>query len=74
MIIGGIAAIARGVRRMTTAIDAAVRGDRVDVAALAKALAKKRSIPRIADAVQFASESLVPLEWSSVGASVSGGR
>lgn len=61
MIIGGIAVVARGVRRMTTDIDAAVRGDRIDVAALAKALAKKRIVPRIADAVQFASESLVLL-------------
>ena len=61
MIIGGIAVIARGVRRMTTDIDAAVRGDRIDVAALAKALAKKRIVPRVADAVQFASESLVLL-------------
>jgi hypothetical protein len=42
MVIGGIAVIARGVRRMTTDIDAAVRGDRIDVAALVRALAKKR--------------------------------
>ncbi len=61
MIIGGIAVIARGVRRMTTDIDAAVRGDRIDVAALVRALAKKRIIPRIDDAERFASESLVLL-------------
>jgi hypothetical protein len=46
---------------MTTDIDAAVRGDRIDVAALVKALAKKQIIPRIDDAEQFASESLVLL-------------
>lgn len=61
MIIGGIAVIARGVRRMTTDIDAAVRGDRIDVAALLKTLAKKRIVPRIDDAERFASESLVLL-------------
>jgi hypothetical protein len=61
MVIGGIAVIARGVRRMTTDIDAAVRGDRLDVAMLLQALAKKRIVPRIRDAERFASESLVLL-------------
>ncbi len=46
---------------MTTDIDAAVRGDRIDVAALLKTLAKKRIVPRIDDAERFASESLVLL-------------
>jgi hypothetical protein len=61
MIIGGIAVIAHGVRRMTTDIDAAVRGDSIDVPALLGALAKKRIVPRIKEAEQFASESLVLL-------------
>lgn len=61
MVIGGIAVIARGVRRMTTDIDATVRGDQLDVASLLKALAKKRIAPRIRDAERFASESLVLL-------------
>lgn len=61
MIIGGIAVIARGVRRMTTDIDAAVRGDGVEVRSLLKALAKKRILPRIDDLERFAAESLVLL-------------
>jgi len=61
MVIGGIAVIARGVRRMTTDIDATVRGDQIDVVSLLKALAKKRIVPRIRDAERFASESLVVL-------------
>jgi hypothetical protein len=61
MVIGGIAVIARGVRRMTTDIDATVRGDQLDVASLLKALAKKRIVPRIRDAERFVSESLVLL-------------
>ena len=61
MIIGGIAVIARGVRRMTTDIDAAVRGDQADVGSLLRVLAKHRIVPRIDDAEQFAGESLVLL-------------
>jgi hypothetical protein len=61
MVIGGIAVIARGVRRMTTDIDATVRGDQADVASLVRALAKKRIVPRIDNAERFASESLVLL-------------
>src|SRR4051812_43764123 len=61
MVIGGIAVIARGVRRMTTDIDVTVRGDQLDVASLLKALAKRRIVPRIRDAERFASESLVLL-------------
>jgi len=61
MVIGGIAVIARGVRRMTTDIDATVRGDRLEVAALVKALAKKRIVPRIENAERFALDSLVLL-------------
>lgn len=61
MVIGGIAVIARGVRRMTTDIDAAVRGDGIDVASLVKALARKHIVPRIDDAERFARASLVLL-------------
>jgi hypothetical protein len=61
MVIGGIAVIARGVRRMTTDIDAAVRGDQSDVGSLLRALAKHQIVARIDDAERFASESLVLL-------------
>lgn len=61
MVIGGIAAIARGVQRFTGDIDAAIRGDEVDVATLVRALATKRIVPRIANAEEFAGESLVLL-------------
>ena len=61
MVIGGIAVIARGVRRLTTDIDAAVRGDAIDATSLLRVLARKRIVPRIPDADQFARESLVLL-------------
>ncbi len=61
MIIGGIAVIARGVRRFTADIDAAVRGDEVQIDGLLAAFAKKRIVPRIPDAAEFARESLVLL-------------
>jgi hypothetical protein len=61
MIIGGIAVIARGVRRMTTDIDAAVRGDAVELERLVGALKKKRMVPRIPRAEQFARANLVLL-------------
>jgi hypothetical protein len=61
MIIGGIAVIARGVRRFTGDIDAAIRGDEIDVKTLITALAKKQIVPRIGHAEQFARESLVLL-------------
>jgi len=61
MVIGGIAVIARGVRRFTADIDAAVRGDEIGIDALLVALAKKRIGPRIEDARQFARENLVLL-------------
>lgn len=46
---------------MTTDIDATVRGDRADVAAVLDALAKKRIVPRINDVERFARDSLVLL-------------
>lgn len=61
MVIGGIAVIARGVRRFTTDIDAAVRGDAVRPEALLKALTAQGIEPRIAEALAFAEENLVLL-------------
>ncbi len=61
MVIGGIAVIARGVRRFTSDIDAAIRGDQVSVSAAIKALAKRRIVPRIPNAEAFARDNLVLL-------------
>lgn len=61
MIIGGIAVIARGVRRFTTDIDAAVRGDAVTIERLMQSLARKKIDARIPDAESFARENLVLL-------------
>ena len=61
MVIGGIAIIARGVRRMTTDIDVVVRGDETTPAALLRALATRRIVPRIDNAEAFARERLVLL-------------
>jgi hypothetical protein len=61
MIIGGIAVIARGVRRFTTDIDVAVRGDAIAVADLVAALAVHDIQPRIPQAARFARENLVLL-------------
>lgn len=61
MVIGGIAIIARGVRRMTADIDAVVQGDRTDAPSLIRRLTKKRIVPRIDDAEAFVRESMVLL-------------
>lgn len=61
MVIGGIALIARGVRRFTTDIDAAVRGDEVAIPSLLAKLARRHIVPRIGDAERFAKENLVLL-------------
>jgi tRNA(Met) C34 N-acetyltransferase TmcA len=61
MIIGGIAVIVRGVRRMTTDIDAVVRGDAVRLERLLQTLATQRILSRIDDAQAFARENLVLL-------------
>ncbi len=50
MIIGGIAAIVRGVRRMTADIDAVVRGDDIDQGATEIGRALNRSTPGAASA------------------------
>ncbi len=61
MIIGGVAIIARGVRRMTTDVDAVVQGDAIAPDALIAVLSKHRIQPRIDDALGFARENLVLL-------------
>lgn len=61
MIIGGIAVIAHGVQRMTTDIDAVIRGDAVSVAALIKVLRRHQIVPRIDGAEAFAAANLVLL-------------
>jgi predicted nucleotidyltransferase len=54
MVIGGIAAIARGVPRDTVDIDAAVWAEGLDIAALVRVLAAQDIVPRIPDAEAFA--------------------
>ena len=61
MIIGGVAIIARGVRRMTGDIDAVVRGDQVAPGALIRGLRRWEIVPRIEGAEAFARDNLVLL-------------
>jgi len=61
MVIGGIAAIARGTRRTTTDIDVVVQRDAISLDALVRHLAKGDVVPRIPDAKAFAETSLVLL-------------
>ena len=61
MVIGGIAVIMRGVRRTTTDIDVAVRGDGVTIAELLAALAEHDIIGRIPDVEAFAQSTMVLL-------------
>ena len=61
MVIGGIAAIARGVRRFTADIDATIRGDEIMIDQLLSALAKNSITARIEGAADFARENLVLL-------------
>jgi hypothetical protein len=60
-VIGGIAVISRGVRRFTTDIDVAVRGDAISVERLLQGLAAFSIVPRIDDALGFAEANLVVL-------------
>jgi hypothetical protein len=60
-VIGGIAVIAHGVRRLTTDIDAVVKGGSVSVAETLRILAQCGFEPRIEDAEQFAMSNLVLL-------------
>lgn len=50
-VIGGIAVIARGVRRLTRDIDVAIAGEDLSAAALAEELERVGIVPRINDAV-----------------------
>lgn len=61
MIIGGLAVVARGVRRMTTDVDAAIRGDAIGADAVLRLLARQGIEPRIDDALAFARDNLVLL-------------
>jgi hypothetical protein len=61
MVIGGIAVIAHGVHRMTTDIDAVIRGDAVTVTAVLKVLRRHHIVPRVEDAEAFAERNLVIL-------------
>jgi len=61
MVIGGVAIISHGVRRFTTDIDAAVRGDAIQPARLLQVLSTHAVVPRIADALEFAEANLVLL-------------
>jgi hypothetical protein len=60
-IIGGVAVIARGVRRMTTDIDAVVGGGEITTAELLRALTSHEFVVRIDDAEAFAEAHLVLL-------------
>lgn len=61
MVIGGVAIIARGVRRMTTDIDACVRGDAITPERLVATLATHEIEPRVPDGLAFARANLVLL-------------
>ena len=61
MVIGGIAVITRGVRRLTTDVDVVVRGDATGIEALLRTLGRHHISPRIDGAVEFARENLVLL-------------
>jgi hypothetical protein len=54
MLIGGIAAIVRGVPRATRDVDFTVSGGHTSIAATVAALGELRLVPRIADAQRFA--------------------
>ena len=60
-VIGGVAVITHGVRRMTTDIDAVVAGDELEPAAALELLAQHGFEPRMDAAVEFATMNLVLL-------------
>lgn len=71
MCIGGIAAIAQGVRRTTTDVDVAMRAEGIDLDALLRSLSRHRIRARIEHAAQFARESQVLLlEHTPTGVSL----
>jgi hypothetical protein len=61
MVIGGIAVVARGVRRMTADIDAVVEGDTITLPRLFDVLGDGGIVPRIDAARAFAEANLVLL-------------
>lgn len=61
MLIGGVAVIARGVRRLTDDVDATVWAAKIDIDALQRRLKKHGISPRIPDAVAFARRNQVLL-------------
>jgi hypothetical protein len=61
MLIGGVAVIARGVRRLTDDVDATVWATKLDVDALQRRLKKYGISPRIPDAAAFARQNQVLL-------------
>jgi hypothetical protein len=61
MLIGGMAAIARGVPRLTRDVDVTVAVGEMDVGTLANAFAKHGLVPRIGDAIEFATARQVLL-------------
>jgi hypothetical protein len=61
MLIGGVAVIARGIRRLTDDVDATIWADGVDLESLLGQLAKGGIVPRIPDARAFARRSHVLL-------------
>ena len=61
MVIGGVAVIAHGVQRMTTDVDAVIRGDAVSVAELIDALGRHQIVTRVENAEAFAAANLVLL-------------
>lgn len=61
MLIGGVAVIARGVRRLTDDVDATVWAEGLEIRGLLRKLAAHRIVPRIDDAQAFARRSQVLL-------------
>ncbi|HKY41104.1 MAG TPA: nucleotidyltransferase [Polyangiaceae bacterium] len=61
MLIGGVAVIARGVRRLTDDVDATVWAEGLEIRGLLRKLATHRIVPRIDDAQAFARRSQVLL-------------
>jgi hypothetical protein len=61
MMIGGVAVIAHGVKRLTTDVDAVVPGGAVDLGTLTRRLARAGIAPRVAHVERFARANLVLL-------------
>lgn len=61
MVIGGVAVIARGVKRMTTDVDVVVQGDAITLPLLMSGLAASKIAGCIANAEAFARHNLVLL-------------